>query len=956
MAISPTGDPTPTPTETATESPTETPTSGTEPTEAGPDEGPLPVDPDVLIGELDNGLTYYIRTNSAPGERLELRLVVDAGSLQQPVARDGSAHFLEHMLFNGTEMFPGNELDDVLSALGAEIGPDLNAYTSYDETVYFLSLPADSRDAVETGFDILLEWADRALIDPDEVVAERGVVREEVRLSAQAPGAGLAEEFDDAYYGATSYADRAPGGEEELILETTDDTLREYYDSWYRPDLMAIVAVGDLPIDVMEQQIIDRFADMEPRAESPERVDPTVGPISEPDIRVITEADLPASFSSIDYWLPNRDASTYEGERDQLLDEIAALMISNRLTDAVARGETEMLDPLVSTFNDVRDMRFLGFNVDGDDLAAATEDVLVEMADILTNGFSEAELERSVAAQQAGVDRFLESSATRQDSQYADLYTAHYLAGADISAVQDAYTRVTEMLAEFTADEVSDHLRSALSESAPIIIVAGSDDSELPSVADLEAAVAASEAAMGAPPEAAGEDGPAITELMARPDPIEEIEAGTLPRLSPSGQSCGVCETEPIELVFENGVTLRFVESTIAAASVALSASSLGGWSTLPEGSSATAPLATAAVAGSGLSEFDRVSVERFLAGSSAALQPYIDESDEGFFGGAAASDIETLFQLLHLLVTEPRVDTPALRSEVEAAREESASAATDPDLALDVALNDLRYRSDPAHRFLATEDQLDALTEEAALDLYLERLGKVDDLVVAIAGDVDVDTVIELARSYLGTLPEGPSDTWEDIQPLPPEGIVSETIEVGGESSSGAVVVLQTTVGEPSAALRVASDLTQIILDARLFESLRESLSVTYGGSASLLIQSLPKGLLEALLLIEGDPERLPEIHDAVLEELADLASEGPDDDEFNQALAVLEQDYVLINNGTALDLLLGPELRPGEVALDLDLRIEILAQLTPANVQGLAAEIFPEDQRIDLFRVPAE
>ena len=908
----------------------------------------------MRIGQLDNGLTYYIRSNQAPGETLELRLAVNAGSLQQIEARDGSAHFLEHMLFNGTESFPGNELDDALSLLGAQIGPDLNAYTSYDETVYFLGLPAGDPATVETGFDILFEWADRALIDPEEVTAERGVVREEIRLSAQAPGAAVAEEFDDAYYEDTSYAERDPGGEEDLILEMSAETLRTFYDDWYRPDLMTVVAVGDLPLDEMEQEIVERFSDLEPRGSSPDRLDPAVGPISEPDIRVIADEDLPGSFTSIDYWLPNRDRTTADGERLELLDNLAADMIGIRLADAVARGDSDMIDPLVTPFNDVRDMRFLGFNADGPDLAATTEDILVVMAEVLTNGFTPDELARAVARQQAGVDLFLESSATRQDSQYADLYVQHYLAGTDISAVEDSHQRISALLAEVDEEEVSEHLREALSDSAPIVIVVGPEADDLPSIAELEDAVAAGEAAMGAPSADQSEDATILKELMPRPAPVQETGSRDLPPLSPAGLSCGACETAPIELSFENGVTLRFVESTIASGQVSLSASSSGGWSTLPEGSAALVPVATAAVNNSGLGEMDRVSIDRFLAGSSANLGPFVEETNEGFIGGAASTDLETLLQLLHLLVTEPRVDPPALRAQVSAARELSNAAETDPNVALEVSLLDLRFSGDPTQKIIATDEQLDDLTESAALDLYSDRLGKVDDLVVGVVGDVDRELVLDLSRAYLGTLPPGPDDTWRDVQPPPPEGIVSETIAVGGESSAGAVALLHTTEGDTSAALRVASELTEHILNARLFESLRESLSVTYGGFVSLLIQALPRGLVEALVLIEGDPERLEEIQAAVLDELTDLATNGPSDGEFAQARAVLEQDYALINNGTALELLLSPELHPGEARLDLDLRTEILAQLTPEDIASLAATIYPEDHRIELFRVP--
>jgi zinc protease len=579
----------------------------------------------------------------------------------------------------------------------------------------------------------------------------------------------------------------------------------------------------------------------------------------------------------------------------------------------------------------------------------------VELADVLTNGFTEQELSRAVSAQQTGNDFLLDAAETRQDAAFADLYAGHFLAGADISTVEDAHQRIADVLASVSAAEVSENLTLALADSAPIIIVTGPDEDELPTVADLEAAVAAGEAAIGAPPGDDEDNTEVPTTLMERPEPVEESTSRDLPRLSPSGRNCGICETAPIELVFENGVTIRFVESTIASGQATLAAVSSGGWSTLPAGSSALAPIATAAVSGSGLGDVDRVSLERFLAANSAQVGPYIDETEEGFFGSTGVDDLETLFQLLHLLVTEPRVDEPALRSEVESARELNEAADTDGGVALELALREIRYGGAESQRLLATDEELDDIDEAEMLALYSERLGQVDDLVVAVVGDVDRQAVLDLSRSYLGTLPEGPSDTWIDVQPDAPAGVVEATIEVGTENSAGAVAMLSTSGGEISAGLRVASDLTRIILNARLFETLRESLAATYGGSVSIQLQTAPKSLAESLVLIEGDPERLDEIHAAVLAELGDLSTNGPTEEEFEQGRAVLRQDYALVNNGTAMELLLSPEQRPGEEVLDLDLRIEILEQLTAADIPIVAGALFPDDQRIDLFRVPA-
>ncbi len=222
------------------------------------DSTPLPVDPSVRIGTLENGLAYYLRRNDAPGGSLSVRLAVNAGSLQQAEPTDQMAHFTEHMLFNGTDRYPGNTLDSELRALGAQIGPDLNAFTSFDETVYFLDVPLVGSNA-QTAFTVLREWAGNATMDPNEVIAERGVVREEFRLRVESAGASVQELFDDAYYADTPYDSALPIGTEDQIMTTTAEDTVDFYNRWYRPDLMAVVVVGDLSLDDMENLVAGSF-------------------------------------------------------------------------------------------------------------------------------------------------------------------------------------------------------------------------------------------------------------------------------------------------------------------------------------------------------------------------------------------------------------------------------------------------------------------------------------------------------------------------------------------------------------------------------------------------------------------------------------------------------------------------------------------------------------------------
>ncbi len=903
-----------------------------------PDPDPTPIEPsgEVRIGTLDNGLTYYVRRNSAPGGSLSLRLVVDAGSLQQDVPESGSAHFLEHMLFNGTENFPGNELSRALERLGVQFGADLNAYTSLDETVYQLDIVSITDDKIESGFDVMLDWASAATIDQAATEAERGVVREELRLRDEGPDGAVAEAFNEAYLRGTPYEGREPGGEAELVLETNAEELRAFYDRWYRPELIAIVAVGDLPEDRMEQEIVDRFADFEGRGDDAgERVQVVTDPIDTPITDVVSHPELSRRFGSIDYSLTSWDESTIGGERLTLHQELMALMIGNRLRDAVDRGDVVLDDPFVTRFEQNRAQTFLGFNFDSPELVDGIEYVLTEMRRIEIGGFTDAEYQRAASQVETSLDQALASVDTTQDRTYADVYAGHFLRSDQISSLADTHGRLTTALAEDSAADVTDLFRWELSRAAPIVIAVGPDPATLPTIAQLDGAIDAAAAAEISGDDAA--DDVAIESLMTRPDPVEPVE------------EVSIDELEATEWTFPNGVTVRFVESAIDANTVNLIARGHGGWSVLPADDAAVAPYAVSAVGDSGLGEYDRLTVRRFLAGSTSSLAPFIDETSEGFFGSSGTDDLETLFQQLHLSVVAPRVSDVALSETVTAAEDRARQVAGDAGTATINAVADARFDGD--ERFLLVPPPLDDLTAERALDIYDERLGEVDDLTVAIAGDVSADTVAELAAAYLGTLPAGDAESWADVRPEPVAEVVRRDLVAGSGTATGTVAVLYPSQFDVDAGTRVELRVFEQIFNGRLLDVVREELGASYGGRAVTDATVAPREGVDLLLFANIDPARGDEILDVILAEAEDLATNGPTVEELDRARSVVQADFDLINNAQLIEMMLTP---PDEERLTVERRAELLAGVDQASIRALAAAVLPTDVRVEAIAVP--
>lgn len=905
------------------------------------DPTPLPTDPAVAIGTLANGLTYIARTNRAPGSSIELRLVINVGSTQQPTPDSGAAHFLEHMLFNGTERFPANELESVLRSFGMQIGPDLNAYTSYDETVYELSVPTNDPESVALGLDVLREWAGRATIDADEVIAERGVVREELRLATETKDAALSHRFDEIYTADSGYAGHNPIGTEEAILATTAADLRSFYDDWYRPDLMAVVAVGDVPADDLVAMIEDRFSDLEPRGDSPTLRPIETAPLDTLVVDVLALPDGPEPAISIDFGLPSWDPSTVGGERQMLADQVIAAMIDHRLNELAESGAVDFVRPVYGVFDYTRQRRFAGLNTTALDLAAGTEQILIALRSLREDGFTDADLELARAATQAALDQERASADGFQDAEYAAAYTAHFLSGAAIDTPGRRHERLTATLDSFTAAGMSGYYRWLMDQVEPLILLYGDDQSPLPSTEAIEEAVAN---AATADTFERGET-TAIGALMEAPDPVEPSESAVLSAV-PRARSW----------TFPNHTTVIFAPSTIDAAEVQLMARSNGGTSLLEPGEAALASTATAAVDASSVNGIDPTAFNDYLRSRTVWLQSVMDATSEGFFGGASVTDVEVMFQLLHLRMTASQIDGSGLAATLDLQRNTLREAESNPSFASAIAWQNARYEDDERHALVPSATALDRVTPEQLLSIYQARLGSVDDLVVIVVGDIDADTIEDLARRYIATLPVGDADEFIDWDGDPPVGPIELRIDAGiGDASAG--VDFYYSARRPwSTPDEATAEVLRSIIDARLFTQVREVMGASYGGGQSqVVLFDEPADEIFAAVSTSGDPARLAEIRAAVETELADLVGNGPTSAELEQAVQVVLADAAFTSNFDLMTRLLQSALHGDDSVEDPETFSRRVDALSGDQVRDLARSVFSPEALILVTRAPS-
>lgn len=901
------------------------------------DPGLLPFDPEVRVGVLDNGLTYYVRHNDKPGNNLDLRLMVNVGAVNETDEVAGIAHFIEHMLFNGTEAYPGNSLRAALREVGAEFGPDLNASVSHDETTYLLSVNTDPTANVPFAFHALSQMAHAATFEPDAVDSERGVVLDEMRLSVETRSGHIGREFNRIYTEGTPYEGRNPIGTLAAVESLTAEDLRTFYETWYVPSNMAVVAVGDCPVEELEELVHDYFRTI-PAGEAPSFEAIVVTPDPQSSTHVVTDEEQAYSFISLDFLIPSHDSGTVGGERFITMETLIELMILNRLTDAYHRGELSQVDaPDFSSFTYNRALRYYGTNWQGDDLDSAFTDYLSVLLTAQEHGFTDNDVARA-AEQSVALLRFqLDSAATTQDGEYAQLYAKHFLDGADISALDDSVPRVSAIIENLTAADLTQHYRSLMERSGLIVIAVGPDADSVPTTAELDAAI---EAAVAGPPPA---DEAVVDELLAEPPPADPVSSEPLNLL---GRYTGR------EWTFDNGVRVMFARSDISEGLVHFQAQSLGGWSLLEPGARALSPRAVEAVLGSGLGDLTASQLNRLLDERIVAVNPFIGETTEGFSGGAASDDVETLFQLLHLLVTAPKVDDPAFLQAVNSAEIRTSLAEVDPRWQASVAYNEARF--DAAwHRPVATRDQIASLTPEALLSMYERRLGDVDDMVVAIVGDIDASEIERFARHYLGTLPAGESDTFADRRPAMPEDVVRR--EVTLDEGESAILQLYYEAEAPVTPLgSVVADVLEAGLSNRVLVAIREDLGASYTAGASVGSAFTPRPGYSSSVFATLDPERFDEVYSAVLAIIADVAANGLTADEFAQAAAIVATDYSHITNGTLLGALTARLFADDEDLLTSSRRLAEIERVSPADVQALAAALYGEGGRIEIVRRP--
>jgi zinc protease len=912
-------------------------------TAAGGTDDPIGIDDGVRVGSLDNGLTYYVRENDSPGGTAELRLVVDAGSVLEDPDQAGVAHFLEHMMFNGTAHYPKNELIDVLRGFGAEFGADINAFTTYDETVYELSVPSRDGTVVDTGLDILHQWLSAATLDLTAVDAEIGVVLDEWRGSAGTGGELVADAIERMFFADSAYVGRDPIGDEQSISAMSPDLLRRFYDRWYRPDNAAVVVVGDIDADAIEASIVARFADLAPRGDTPERPVTTVVIATEPRVEVVGAPDI--TTAQVELTLPGlaEPITSSAALRRTLLDTVATSILSSRLDDDARRGNGPLLGAEPSSNSHVRplDAPAVLATADVTQLGAAIDAVLLEFERLRRLGVLPNELERAVTELRTIVETAYDGRDSRLDVEFAEQYVEHFLTGTAIPDAETEFRLHLDALDDITAEDVASRLAERTSAAAVHVLVLGPPDAVggLPTVDALRTAIASLPDLVI---DARADVEAAPDELLAPPAPVSELSRESLP-------TAPDYYIEPVQLTFPNGARVVVNRTDISAGQVALVASSPGGTALLDPADLPDAYAAPDVVATSGIGALDPVQLDLLLADRDVTVVPYLDVNEEGFFGSASTNDLETMFQLLHLMFAAPRFDEGALglyRSDLE-------PRVIDPTSNLDDAtFNELisaRYRDSPHYRYLPSVGELASVDLAGIERVWRTRFADPGDFVFAISGDLDPERAVELARAYIGSLPgDATIESTVDIEPALPTERVERTV-VAGEGEGGQIARLYTAPSADEATDEVLAQLASELITSRLTNVVREQFGASYSPFAVVQVTDAPRPSIETFVQVTGDPSRIAELGALVGEQLDDLRAAGATTDELSNARVTIDEQLRFVTNEEINQAVI----EPGGIARYAG-RQALLASLDDADIVAFLATILAADRYVQVTATP--
>ena len=821
------------------------PVAGLLPTGSAVAQGDLiPLDSAVRTGTLPNGMRYYIRRNAKPEKRLELRLVINAGSVLEDDDQKGLAHFTEHMLFNGTRRFAKNDIVSYLESIGVRFGADLNAYTGFDETVYILPVPTDKPGLVERSFDVLEDWAGGALFDSTEVVKERGVVLEEWR-SGLGAGARVRDKQFPVLFQGSRYANRLPIGDTTVLKGANPAPLKRYYRDWYRPNNMAVVAVGDYDPAELEKLIRERFGRLTNPATPRQRTLVAVPGHDSTLVTIVTDPEEQVSSIQVIYKHPPAPLSRQSDYRMLLARRLYNQMLNSRLTEITRRPDAPFAFASSSygAFVRAADVYFLSATVKDGGIQRGLEAILREARRVDQHGFLPAELDRAKASQLRALESAYQEREKTESGNYAAEYINYFLTAEPTPGIAWEYETAKRVLPSVTLQDVNSLGRQWITEVNRVLAVSAptGPNAAVPTAGELlntfrkvdgETVTAWAESVS---------DAPLVATAPAKGRVVSESK---------------IPELNVTEWKLSNGIRVVVKPTDFKADEVSIRAFSPGGTSLVSDADYVDASLASLTVPRGGVATFDAIELGKKLAGKRAGVNFAIGNLTEQITAGGSPRDLDTILQLIYLKAVSPRRDSAAFAALRAQFLPMLANRDKDPGQVFQDTVILTMQQNHPRAQPL-TAAVLEASRYDRQYELYRERFSDFSDYTFVIVGSVNVDSLKPQVEQWLGALPStGRKETWKDVGLKSPTTVIEKTVRKGVEPKAQTLILFTgETTFDPAS--RYAMRSLGELLEMKLLENLREALGGTYSVSASGSLAKYPRPEYQFVIEFGSSPDK---------------------------------------------------------------------------------------------------
>lgn len=840
----------------------------------------LPNDPAVRTGKLDNGLTYYIRHNDKPAERAEFYLATNVGAIQETPDQDGLAHFLEHMCFNGTKNFPDKGILEYLQGIGAEFGRNINASTGVEQTVYMLNnIPLVRETVVDTCLLILHDYSHFVTCDPAEIDKERGVILEERRTRRNAQWR-MYEQAKQAYYKGSKYADCSLIGSEENLKTFKPESLTNFYHTWYRPDLQAVIVVGDVDVDKVESKIKETFADI-PAAENPKAKELHIIPDNqEPIVEIITDPE--ATSTSVEVLWKSQPApealnSTQVGMMTDLIKSYVSLIMAERFNDITSRPDAPFTaaSMAIGKLCETCEVTMGTARCKNNDAVPAFRALMTEIEKMKRFGFTDDEVARAKDNILSMYEKRAQGADTRKNSEFIQEYINNFFDNWSYMEPETEFQLANAICSQLNAQILNQVAASIITDSNMVVIYYGPEKEGVshPAAEDFLNAIAEVKASDIQPNEAQNFNQPLVDAAALKGSAVKktaEIIYGATEWTLKNGLKVVVLPTEykKDQVIFnlqkDGGRSLIATED--------LPSFDDNIWSLF--------------MMNSGVAQFPGTDLSKMLAGKNISVSPYISSIRHGISGTSSPDDIETALQLMYLYFAEPRFDENEFQAGLQQIKAILPNLASQPNYQFQAAMLNTMYGNNPRKQIIS-EETVEKANLATIERVYRELFDNVGGATLYIVGNVDLKTLKPLVEKYAGSLKKGKkAEGWKDAGEDIVKGEVIDHFTIDMTTPKSSVLQLYSAYLPYSVKESVMLDAAKYILDMIYTSTLREEEGGTYGASVAVGMQNEPVERAIVQVYFDTNPESADRLCKAAADELKEFAENGPDEEQMTRTV----------------------------------------------------------------------